>query len=273
MPTDPKFRTIARISKQPIALVISVYMFLLVDASRNVTRGHVDVTNEDLASALDVTDEEIEAILFAMQGRLINDGVLSGWENRQPKREDFGDESTGAKSSAQRKKEQRERQKQEQDKHLDSDASHHGHDMSRNVTLDKDKDKEEIKIKSNTKEERASPKGSRLPLNSVLTTDWRDWAATERPDLDVEKTFLRFKDHWLAAAGRAGIKADWPATWRNWVRGEKPERSNANAPPKKSFAQQDEEHMAARIAELTGRSKTITDITPRTPNELAITLG
>jgi hypothetical protein len=59
MPNDPKWRTISRISGQPIALVISLYVHLLVDASRNVTRGHVDVTTEDLASALDVTERDI----------------------------------------------------------------------------------------------------------------------------------------------------------------------------------------------------------------------
>jgi hypothetical protein len=34
--------------------------------------------------------------------------------------------------------------------------------------------------------------------------------------------FVRFKDHWAAQAGRAGVKADWFATWRNWVRKERP---------------------------------------------------
>ena len=59
MPNDPKWRTISRISKQPVAMVQAVFIHLLVSASRNVTRGHVDVTEEDLASSLDVTEEEI----------------------------------------------------------------------------------------------------------------------------------------------------------------------------------------------------------------------
>ncbi|EFE0806000.1 phage replisome organizer, partial [Escherichia coli] len=64
MPNDPKWRTIARVSGQPIATVMAVYIHLLVSASRNVTtchgvslRGHIDVTTEDLASALDVTED------------------------------------------------------------------------------------------------------------------------------------------------------------------------------------------------------------------------
>src|SRR5690606_4673532 len=92
MPNDPKWRTVARVSAQPIALVQAVYMHLLVDASRNVTRGHATVTPEDLASALDVTEDAIEAILSAMQGRVLDGQYLSGWDKRQPKREDKGSE-------------------------------------------------------------------------------------------------------------------------------------------------------------------------------------
>lgn len=72
MPNDPKWRTVARVSGQPIATVLAVALHLMVDASRNVTRGHVSVTAEDVASALDVTDEAVEAILSAMQGRVLD---------------------------------------------------------------------------------------------------------------------------------------------------------------------------------------------------------
>lgn len=137
MPTDPKFVTVARLSGEHITAVLSVYMHLLVDASRNVTRGNVTVTTEDLASALNVTDEQIDKILKTMEGRLIVDGVLSGWDKRQVKREDSGDEDTGAKSAAQRKKEQRDREKQALDAASKNDDPEQCHDESRNVTLDK----------------------------------------------------------------------------------------------------------------------------------------
>lgn len=138
MPTDPKWRTISRISGQPISLVQAAYVHLLVDASRNVTRGHATVTHEDLASALDVTDEDIQSILDAMQGRVLDGMKLLGWDKRQPKREDSGGENGGAKSAAQRKREQREREKASSEQTSGNDAVTQCHDESRNVTLDKD---------------------------------------------------------------------------------------------------------------------------------------
>jgi hypothetical protein len=142
MPTDPKFGTVARVSGEHITLVLSVYLHLMTDASRNVTRGHVTVTAEDLATALHVTDEQIERVLTAMEGRLIESSYLSGWEKRQPKREDSGDEETGAKSAAQRKKEQREREKAAREANAIHGTDTQSHEASRNVTLDKEEDKD-----------------------------------------------------------------------------------------------------------------------------------
>lgn len=148
MPTDPKWRTIARHSKQPISLVQAVYLHLLVDASRNVTRGHVTVTNEDLASALDCDEEQISAILDAMEGRVIQEKYLSGWDSRQPKKEDSGNEQTGAKSAAERKAEERARKKALAEQSAKSQEVTESHDLSRNVTTDKDKEEDKEKDKN-----------------------------------------------------------------------------------------------------------------------------
>ena len=114
MPNDPKWRTIARASGESISLVQAMYLHLMVDASRNVTRGHADVTNEDLASALDVAEDQIERIREAMQGRVMDGEYLSGWDKRQPKREDVGSPEGRAKSAVERKRAQRERERREQ---------------------------------------------------------------------------------------------------------------------------------------------------------------
>lgn len=63
-----------------------------------------------------------------------------------------------------------------------------------------------------------SPNGSRLPPDWTLPGDWRAWAEQERPDVDVIRESRVFADYWASQAGAKGRKADWQATWRNWIR-------------------------------------------------------
>ena len=90
MPTDPKWRTIARKSGQSVSEVIAVFNFMMVNASANANeRGRThNLFAEDIAAALDVEQGAIEAIFAAMEGKVLADGFLLGWEKRQPKRED-----------------------------------------------------------------------------------------------------------------------------------------------------------------------------------------
>lgn len=100
LPSDPKFRTVSRLSKQPLPVVISVFVVLLTDAANAAVRGEPDIHAEDIASALDLDADQVTDVLEAMQGRLLDGRRLTGWDQRQPKRED---------GSAERAKEWRER--------------------------------------------------------------------------------------------------------------------------------------------------------------------
>ena len=75
-------------------------------------------------------------------------------------------------------------------------------------------------------ETKRGTKGSRLSADWVLPEDWESWARQERPDLNPQKVGEQFKDFWIAKAGAAGVKLDWQATWRNWVRNQRQERLN-----------------------------------------------
>lgn len=78
----------------------------------------------------------------------------------------------------------------------------------------------QCKQKSGNKE-----KGTRLPKDWVLPKSWGDWALNERPGSSYEsikKLAEKFRDHWVSNSNQAKAKkADWEATWRNWVRNEK----------------------------------------------------
>jgi hypothetical protein len=115
MPTDPKWRTIARKSQQPVSAVIAVFTMMMVNASANSDeRGVLNgFKPDDIASALDLDEEGVAAILEAMQGRVLEGQTLSGWAKRQPTRED----STNAK----RQRESRDRKRQARNTTTDDD--------------------------------------------------------------------------------------------------------------------------------------------------------
>lgn len=66
-----------------------------------------------------------------------------------------------------------------------------------------------------------SPRGTTLAADWTLPDDWKTWAEKERPDLDMAKVGDSFRDFWIAKPGKDGRKADWHATWRNWVRNQR----------------------------------------------------
>lgn len=94
MPTDPKWRVVAKRAGRPISEVMAVFMFMMTNAGANATERGVlsNWSDEDVAAALDSEVEHVKAIREAMQGKTLEGGKLSGWEKRQPKREDGASE-------------------------------------------------------------------------------------------------------------------------------------------------------------------------------------
>jgi hypothetical protein len=75
----------------------------------------------------------------------------------------------------------------------------------------------ERETETETKKEKKTL-GKRLASDFSFPKEWEDFCQTERPELSPVKTFDQFKDYWIAQAGQKGVKLDWFATWRNWVR-------------------------------------------------------
>lgn len=89
-------------------------------------------------------------------------------------------------------------------------------------------DELEAKPEPTTQPEKPN-RGTRLadgwePGGELLT-----WAAAEHPGVDPDLETAKFRDYWRAKAGKDATKADWPATWRNWIRNSKPTPGYAGA--------------------------------------------
>ena len=75
----------------------------------------------------------------------------------------------------------------------------------------------ERETETETKKEKKTL-GKRLASDFSFPKEWEDFCQHTRPELSPVKTFDQFKDYWIAQAGQKGVKLDWFATWRNWVR-------------------------------------------------------
>jgi hypothetical protein len=83
-----------------------------------------------------------------------------------------------------------------------------------------------IDTDTDTDKKQNSKRGSRLANDWVLPNEWEYWANKERPDLNAKQVADQFKDFWCAKPGKDGVKLDWQATWRNWVRNQKAVKPN-----------------------------------------------
>ena len=226
--TDPKFKLVAHKSKQALATVIAVWAFVLEQASASDDRGEfVGIDCEALDCLLGLDEGATAAILDAMEGRgLVAGGAICAWEKRQPKRERVDENSTERSKAF--------RQKQRHATPIDDAAT------PRNATQRQETPREEKRREEEKTEEAPSaksPRGTALPKDWTLPDDWKTWAEKERPDVDVVTVADSFRDFWIAKPGKDGRKADWQATWRNWVRNQRahPMRRDSGSPAVGAF--------------------------------------
>lgn len=161
MPTDPKFRVIAKKSGRPLSEVLAVFVLMLTEASKNeAERGSLaNWQDDDAAAGLDMDPEHVSAIRTAMQGKTLAGNKLAGWENRQPKRED---------SSTERVRAFRAKRNEEKRDETPCNAT------KRTETLDKirlDEIREEIDTAQHSEQEPARAREPAAALQSEIDLD------------------------------------------------------------------------------------------------------
>jgi hypothetical protein len=203
MPTDPKWRSVARVSKQRIGDVMAVYVHLLVCGSNATERGRTQsFCSEDVANALDIETEQVDAILAAMQGRVLDGDVLRGWAKRQVERED---------GAAERAKAWREARKAE--KSAESNASERNRTQPERKQTP-DKDTEEIR------EEKETSPAARGVEPQSFQDFWSTWPKSGRKGGKAEclKVWQAGKLEAQAPAILAHVKT--MAASRQWTKDE-----------------------------------------------------
>lgn len=202
MPTDPKWRVIARRAGRPISEVLSVFVFMMTNAAAGEADGELSGwDDEDVAAALDIEAHAVESIRQAMQGKTLEGDRLSGWEKRQPKRED---------NSVERTRAWRERKKDVTQR----DAP---------VTQCDAPDKNRIELSTNVDNKPREPSARDILLECLSEKTVSDLIAhrqakraklTPRAARELVKAFTAYGDAEAAAAemilrGWTGFKPDW----------------------------------------------------------------
>jgi hypothetical protein len=132
-----------------------------------------------------------------------------------------------------------------------------------------------------TKKTTSSPsarRGTRVPEDFLPDESMRSWyIANIGASVDGLAEHDRFMDYWRAQPGQRGVKTDWPATWRNWMRSAS-ERSGTRrntagrtggfpTAAERSAAALDREAEIARVAEAVvesrgGNPESFTEVSP-----------
>lgn len=77
---------------------------------------------------------------------------------------------------------------------------------------------------------RDSSRGTRIPEGFAITAPMREWAAVKVPTIDIDAHTEQFVDYWRGRAGAGGVKSDWVATWRTWMRREHDRSADTSRP-------------------------------------------
>lgn len=100
-----------------------------------------------------------------------------------------------------------------------ANASHVARPLLSKDVAESDTESDTEKKKLAARKRADARRGSRLP------DDWKPGAdlieamrAEGIPDDVSRRELPRFRDYWLAQPGAKGVKLDWDATWRNWLR-------------------------------------------------------
>lgn len=236
------FRMYAEFSSDPKVQMMSEAMQRRLVMLFCMRCGDVTVTlsDEEIAFQLRISPEDLAETkeLFQRKGFIDSAWNITNWEKRQ-----FASDSSSERTRAYR---ERQKNKPVTSHVTKSDA------LEQNRT-DTEQNREESGAPSpkadtgnptsGTSVASRSPTGSRLPTDWVPSTDLITWALENGNGIDVGREAEKFRDHWAGKAGKDGRKADWPATWRNWIRRASEDRRGGGM-----FAQQAQASAQAQMA-------------------------
>jgi hypothetical protein len=208
---DDKLAEAAVVAGCSRSVVIATWHAILESAAETAGGGRFDTTSRRVAAALGEPASVIEAVFSAMQEiGLVSGSEIPAWKRRQYESDNSTERSRRHREAARNGNATlQQRCATPPDTETDTDT---------------ERKKEEpavLERASAPAPRKASPKarGSRIAPDWSPSPDDRQSARSEgMPEAEIDRTAAKFRDFWAGKAGASGVKLDWPATWRNWVR-------------------------------------------------------
>lgn len=111
----------------------------------------------------------------------------------------------------------------------------------------------------NPQQKRKDRTGTRIPTGYKVSDEMRHFAQLNHlpdPDLHVAE----FIDYWAAQPGQKGVKVDWDATFRNWLRRAPNFRTGGNGDGHKTATRRRNDDNRERIARIFGEDQPPDDV-------------
>lgn len=220
--SNPWFRMYAEFAHDPKVQMLPEVMqrrYVMLMCMR-CSNALVTLQADEIAFHLRIDAAQLEETkaLFLAKGFINEAWELLNWEKRQ----------FSSDTSAQRVAKHRAAKKAAEEAARNGDVTlPQRKSNALDTDTDTDTDTEEKSRAKATSKAEAKATASRLPADWTASADDIEFCKAERPDLAPAQTEQRFRDYWIAQPGVKGRKADWPATWRNWVRNERPQHGAA----------------------------------------------
>lgn len=206
-----------KVQNLPPALFKAWVNILCIASKRNGRLGSL----EDIAFALRMTVKQAESAVTALKAARLIDGTGAVIEPH-----DWHAMQYSSDSSAERMRRHRQRNG-DGERDVTTPSRDEKSDAAEQSRTDTEKNRTEQRERASPAAPPPAKRACRLNIET-LPDDWRAFCQQERTDLDADRTFANFKDHFTSSSGRNAAKLDWKAAWRLWVRREKP-------PPKASL--------------------------------------
>lgn len=221
--TDPKVQMLSE------AMQRRLVMLFCLECSNGIETFHVTERETSIAFALRVSDEEIALTktIFMAKGFINEDWTLRNWSTRQ-----YESDSSTARVKAWREKKKAQAQQGETLQKRSSNAP----EQNRTDTEDKNPlnppspEISESPVDPKPETEPKPKRKTRLPEPFNVSGDMRKWAVERAPGVSLVNETEKFVNYWR---GNGQTKADWIATWRNWMlKAQEDANRRMNPPPR-----------------------------------------